>query len=109
MKSGQAGHYLAWVDREIDGIAAIGVGCEFDALPVEDRLATNAEWDDVVSRYLAVVAAFDAGHLTADEEGRLHRQSARLAELLPLLERMRLRRPDPTILTRLSATVPSRQ
>ena len=107
MKTGQAGHYLAWVDREIDGIVAVRAEWESGALPVEDRLATVAEWDDVVSRYLAVVAAFEARQLTTDEERHLRRQSARLAQLVPTLERMRLRRPDPATLARLGAVVAS--
>ena len=107
MKKGRAGHYLAWVDLAIDGVMAVGADWESGALPVEDRLATVAEWDDVVSRYLALVAAFDAGQLTASEKQHLRRQSARLAELVPLLECMRLRHPDPAPLGRLGAIVVS--
>ncbi len=101
MKREQSEHYLAWVDREIDQVTSLEQRWGSEDLPVEDRLAVRAEWDDVVSRYLAVVTAFDAGQLGNDESHRLRVLSARLARLAPSLERMRLRRPDPAILARL--------
>ncbi len=107
MKTGQSGHYLAWVDREIEQVLSLEQRWESEDLPVEDRQAARAEWDDVLNRYLAVVAALDAGQRGDDESYRLRVLSARLSRLAPALDRMRLRRPDPAILTRLGPVTAS--
>jgi hypothetical protein len=97
----RAEHYLAWVSREIDRIRSLDADGGMQMLAVEDRMGTRFEWDDVIDRYLAVVAAYDDGTLTHDLHARLFDVAAGLAALLPALERMRLRKPDPDLLARL--------
>lgn len=101
MKPDRANHYLIWVEREIARIRDVERHWDSETFPVEERMATRLEWDDVVDRYLAVVHAHDEGQLSRATTTRLADVSARLDSLLPLLERLRLRRPDPEILARL--------
>jgi hypothetical protein len=101
MKLDRADHYLTWVEREIARIRDVEPRWDSEGFPVEERMATRLEWDDVVDRYLAVVHAHDEGQLSGVTTTRLADVSAQLAALLPLLERLRLRRPDPGILARL--------
>jgi hypothetical protein len=97
----RAEHYLGWVNREIDRLQALDAAGGMAMLAVEDRIATRVEWDDVVDRYLAVVAAYDRRRLSRDQALCLVDISTRLAALVPVLERMRLRCPDPEILARM--------
>jgi hypothetical protein len=97
----RAEHYLGWVNREIDRLRALDAGGGMASLAVEDRIATRLEWHDVVDRYLAVVAAYDDRQLSRDQALCLVDVSMRLAALEPVLERLRLRRPDPEILARM--------
>src|SRR5688572_20147143 len=102
MKRDRAEHYLTWVSREIDRLRALDAEGGMATLGVEDRMATRLEWDDVVDRYLAVVAAYDDRRLSQDQTLCVIDVSMRLIALVPTLERMRLRRPDPEILARMS-------
>ena len=101
MMQDRAEHYLTWVDREIDRVISLNAEGGMSTLTVDDRMATRLEWDDVVDRYLAVVAAYEDGRLPRDIHSRLFEVSARLFSLVPTLERLRLRRPDPAILARM--------
>jgi hypothetical protein len=101
MMQDRAEHYLTWVNREIDRLVSLDADGGMPVLSVEDRMATRLEWDDVIDRYLAVVAAYDDGTLSRDVHTRLFDVSARLDSLVTTLERMRLRTPDPDLLTRL--------
>ena len=67
----------------------------------EDRVAFRAEWRDLMDVFRHLVTAHDAGQLPVDLRPQLIELSARLAELTPVLERLRLRQPDPEILARL--------
>ena len=107
MKLNQVEHYLAWVDRELDRILAVEPHWHLPHFPVEERLGTRAEWHDVVNRYLAVVAAYDAGQLPSELLPRLVAVSVRLVTLAPTLNRMRLRRADPDVLARVALTAAS--
>lgn len=102
-----AEHYLGWVNREIDRLLALDDAGGMPTLAVEDRIATRVEWHDVVDRYLAVVAAYDNGQLTPDAHCCLVDITGRLAALTPVLERLRLRRPDPDVLARMRLTAAS--
>jgi hypothetical protein len=64
-------HYLGWVHREIDNLVAIDAQGGLPTLEAEDRVGLRLEWYDVIDRYLAEVA--------------------------PVLERLRLCQPDPEI------------
>jgi hypothetical protein len=97
----QHGRYIGWVLREIDRLLAIDAQGGLASLDPEDRVALRAEWYDVVDRYLAIVAVHDAGRLPADLQAPLLEVTGRLGELTPVLERLRLRQPDPAILARL--------
>ena len=101
MTQDRAEHYLAWVSREIERIQSLDADGGMQMLAVEDRMATRLEWDDVVDRYLAVVAAYDSGQLPRDRHARLFDVAASFVALLPALERMRLRKPDADLLARL--------
>ena len=67
----------------------------------EDRVGFRAEWRDLMDVFGHVVAAYDAGRLPADLRRQLIELSVRFAEVAPMLERLRLRQPDPEILARL--------
>ena len=69
-----------------------GTGTTIDP---EDRVAFRAEWRDLVDIFGHLVAAYDAGRLPPDLQSDLIDLSARLADLAPTLERLRLRQPDP--------------
>ena len=101
MRRDQDQHYLGWVHREIDNLLAIDAQGGRATLEPEDRVALRLEWHDVVDRYLHVVAAYDAGRLPANLRRQLIELSVRLAEVAPVLERLRLRQPDPETLARL--------
>ncbi len=101
MMQDRAEHYLIWVGREIDRLLSLDAAGGMPVLAIEDRMATRLEWDDVVDRYVTVVAAYEDGRLPRDTHSQLFDVSARLFSLVPVLERMRLRRPDPEILARM--------
>jgi hypothetical protein len=101
MMRDRAEHYLTWVNREIDHLHALDAAGGTAALAVEERMATRLEWDDVVDRYLAVVAAYDKRQLPRVMFPGLVDVSMRLASLAPALERMRLRQPAPDLLARM--------
>jgi hypothetical protein len=101
MMQDRSEHYLTWVDREIDRVISLEAAGGMSVLAVEDRMATRAEWDDVVDRYLTVVATYEDDRLPRDLHARLFDVSARLFSLVPALERLRLRRPDPATLARI--------
>ena len=101
MMRNRAEHYLGWMNREIDRLHALDVEGGMATLAVDDRMATRLEWDDVVDRYLAVVAAYDNRQLSLSQASRLIEVSMHLAALVPVLERLRLRRPDPEVLSRI--------
>ena len=101
MMQERAEHYLGWVNREIDRLRALDAEGGMVTLAVEDRIATRVEWDDLVDRYLAVVAAYDDRRLSRDQALCLVDVSTRLTALVPALERLRLRRPDPETLARM--------
>ena len=101
MTPDRAGHYLTWVRRELDRLRAIDAAGGLSALSVEDRMAMRLEWEDVVDRYLAVVAPYERGQLPPALATRLVDLSSDLAAFAPELERMRLRRPDPELLDRI--------
>ena len=103
----RAEHYLGWVNREIDRLQALDAEGGMATLVVEDRIATRVEWDDVVDRYLAIVVAYDNRRLSQDQTQCLVDVSLRLAALAPVLERLRLRRPDPEILARIGLAAAS--
>jgi len=107
MMQDRAEHYLTWVDREIDRLRALDAEGGMATLAVDDRMATRLEWDDVVDRYLAVVAAHDDRQLSPSQASRLFDVTMHLAALVPVLERLRLRRPDPEILARVRLTAAS--
>jgi hypothetical protein len=103
----RAEHYLDWVNREIDRLRALDAEGGMATLAVEDRIATRVEWDDVVDRYLAVVAAYDRRRLSRDQILYLFDVSMHLAALVPVLERLRVRQPDPEILARMKLAAAS--
>jgi ATP-dependent exoDNAse (exonuclease V) beta subunit len=67
----------------------------------EDRVAFRAEWHDLMDVFRHLAAAHDDGRLPRDLQQQLAELSARLADLAPVLERLRLRQPDPETLARL--------
>jgi hypothetical protein len=72
-------------------------------VPVEDRMAFRAEWANEMGRFALLVQAYDNGHLDTASVTELGSVAGKLAELLPLLERLRLRVPAVADLDRLKA------
>ena len=68
------------------------------ALDPEDRVAFRAEWHDLMDVFTHLVTAYEAGRLAARDVPLLHSLVATLVTLLPTMEHMRLRQPDPDML-----------
>jgi hypothetical protein len=100
-------HYLGWVHRELDRLQALDQQGGMPTLEVEDRIALRAEWYDVVDRYLAAVAAYEAGNMLPELRPQLIDVSMRLDVLTPALERLGLRQPDPGVLARMKLAAAS--
>jgi hypothetical protein len=73
----------------------------------EDRVALRAEWHDLMDIFDHLVATYDATGLDEDAEVELRAVAALISASAPALERMRLRRPDPDVLTRISLAAAS--
>ena len=69
-------------------------------LDPEDRVAFRAEWHDLMDIFGHLVAASEAGLLSKGDERDLRFVAIDLTSVLPALERMRLRKPDPDLLAR---------
>jgi len=69
-------------------------------LDPEDRVAFRAEWHDLMDVFVHLVTAYEAGRLAARDVPSPHSLVAALVTLLPTMERMRLRQPDPDMLAR---------
>lgn len=67
-------------------------------------MAFRAEWANEMGRFALLVQAYNAKQLDAASVAELDSVAGMLAELLPLLERLRLRAPFATDLDRLRAT-----
>lgn len=74
-------------------------------LDPEDRVAFRAEWHDLMDVFGHVAAACAAGRLGEADERDLRDVARALTAAVPLMERLRLRQPDPEVLahTRLVA------
>jgi hypothetical protein len=70
-------------------------------LDAEDRVAFRAEWHDLMDVFVHLVTAYEASRLAPRDVPSLHSLATALATLLPTMERMRLRQPDPDALARI--------
>lgn len=87
--------------REAGGLAE--VEADWAARQPEDRVAFRAEWHDLMDIFAHLVEAHDQGHLPADDVKDLRVTAAALLNGLPLMERLRLRRPSREALSRIVA------
>ena len=85
--------------REVRRLPAIEAG--WSTLDPEDRVAFRAEWHDLMDVFGHVAAACAAGRLGDADDQDLRTVAVALVAVLPALERMRLRSPDPEILARM--------
>jgi hypothetical protein len=69
-------------------------------LDPEDRVAFRAEWHDLMDIFGQLVTAYAAGRLDEDDARSLRSVASTLADVLPTMDRLRLRRPDPEALAR---------
>jgi hypothetical protein len=69
-------------------------------LDERDRLAFPAEWDNALDRLTVVDAMMRDGHLSESAVAELRVVAQELTALRPVMERLRLRVPDPVLLAR---------
>src|SRR4051794_25174216 len=86
-------NYLQTIRQEADRLANDPNGAVGSAVPIEDRMALRAEWANEMGRFALLVKAYDAKQLDAASVAELGSVAGQLADLLPLLERLRLRAP----------------
>jgi hypothetical protein len=103
MTHDRAQHFLRTIREEADRLANDPDGSVGPAVPVEDRMAFRAEWANEVGRFALLVQAYDSEQLDAASIYELGSVAGKLAELLPLLEHLRLRAPALADLERLKA------
>jgi hypothetical protein len=77
------------------------VEASWATLDPEDRVAFRAEWHDLMNIFGHLVVASESGRLGAADEHDLRDVARALTAAVPLLERLRLRRPDPDVLERM--------
>jgi hypothetical protein len=87
------------VTREAQRLPA--VEATWAALDPEDRVAFRAEWHDLMDVFVHLVTAYEAGRIAARDVPALRSLVTALVDVLPTMERMRLRRPDPEALARI--------
>lgn len=104
MTRDRAQHYLKTIRREAERLAEDSDGLVGPRVPLVDRQAFHAEWANEVGRFRLLVEAYDAGRLRRAEIVELRDVASRLADLVPLLERLKLRAPAAADLERLKAT-----
>ena len=101
----RAQHYLRTIRQEADRLASDPDGSVGPAVPIEDRMAFRAEWSNEMGRLVLLFQAYDAKQLDAASVIELGNIARLLADLLPLLERLKLRAPAAADLERLKATL----
>jgi hypothetical protein len=104
MTRDRAQNYLRSIRDEAERLADDPDGIVGPATPVEDRMAFRAEWANEMGRFALLVQSYDAKQLDAASVVELGSVAGKLAELLPLLARLRLRAPAAADLERLKAT-----
>jgi hypothetical protein len=87
------------VRREVERLATVQAG--WAAFDPEDRVAFRAEWHDLMDIFGHLVATYAAGRLDEDDARDLRSVASILTDALPIVERMRLRQPDPELLARI--------
>jgi hypothetical protein len=77
------------------------------AIPADERererLAFHYEWDDKVTRFEEVAAAYEAGILSLEQGAQFRELVALLGKMLPMLQRLCVRVPGASLLHRLSS------
>jgi hypothetical protein len=97
-------HFLRTIRQEAERLSNAPDGAVGAAVPIEDRMAFRAEWANEMGRFALLVKTHDAKRLDAASAAELSSVAGLLADLLPLLERLRLRAPSAADLQRLKAT-----
>jgi hypothetical protein len=103
MTRDRARHYLRSIRGETERLTNHPENTVGPATPVEDRMAFRAEWANEMGRFGLLVQAYDAKQLDAASVVELGNIAGKLSELMPLLERLRLRAPVAADLERLKA------
>jgi hypothetical protein len=88
------------VTREAQRLPA--VEATWAALDPEDRVAFRAEWHDLMDVFVHLVTVYETGRLAARDIPSFHSLAAALVAMLPTMERLRLRQPDPDVLARVN-------
>lgn len=104
MTRDRAQDYLRTIRQEAERLANDHEGAVGAAVPIEDRMAFRAEWANEMGRFALLVRAYDAKQLDDASIVELGGVAVTLADLLPLLDRLRLRVPSTDDLERLKAT-----
>ena len=78
---------LDYVPRELDFLV------EVEGESEETQLAYMLEWPDLMARLQSLERAYRSGRMTPEQAERYRRLLQRLAELLPIIERLGLTKP----------------
>jgi hypothetical protein len=97
-----------WVDQA-HWYASVAGASDLSELDERERESFPFEWDDVVDRSRKLVGWADAGLLGRDDLNKLRGIVDELTELLPTMQRLRLRTPDVEALARAAGRVPADQ
>jgi len=92
--------YLTAVRRWIPRLRHFAEVSDQGVLDPRERQAFPLEWDDVMDRLEAVEALAARGGLRPEARAELRSVAEELTELLPTMQRLRLRQPDPIVLER---------
>jgi hypothetical protein len=93
-------HDLASLHRWAGRLRSIAELWETPLLDVRERQAFPLEWGNVVGRLAKVEALASQGTLRPAARAELRNVAEELVELLPTMQRLRLRQPDPDVLER---------
>jgi hypothetical protein len=100
MTDERADHYLASLRRWTQKLRRYADVWDQDVLDPRERQAFPLEWDNIIGRLAKVEAVAERGELRPAARAELRSVAEELAELLPTMQRLKLRQPDPEALKR---------
>jgi len=96
----RADHYLASLRRGAAQLRQLADVWDSPDVDDRERMAFQAEWDNVIGRLATVEVLVQQGRLGAATTARLHDVADDLTSLVPIMHRLGLRSPDSDALAR---------
>jgi hypothetical protein len=100
----RAHRYIASLRRWANDLRRIAVVWDSPTLDERERQAFPVEWDNALDRLTIVETMMREGELSPSELTDLRALGQELDALRPVMERLRLRAPDPDLLARVMKT-----